>query len=386
MALHDEILVDIVSGLIPSPFRVADLLSRPDPVKTGYYLVGCGSYSENALKVIPANHSETRDGTVQGDYVKKGRPAAFYRLGNGQYELIAGITHEVHLNQEQELLGDNEGEDESLFADVNADHEGPPAAAPNAEAGLEDPLDPVEIIVETLARIPYRTYFRRQRIDYPDPPAVGWEARLASYFWPRLSQGWEVTRQAFDNFYGQFQTLETTWDPDSNTTQAGLLPMFSEICIWGNVKLPEGDPVRLAREVDEALTRIDAGEIPENCRLNSAWTKLYAVTRPETFVIYDSRVATALVSLLDPYMTRLADTPAFEPYSGLGTVAGRGGTRPRPLEWDWGNGYQSWQAQYSANRLCQAVVQRLNDSYPKSSSESPWTLREVEAVLFMEGY
>jgi len=37
-----------------------------------------------------------------------------------------------------------------------------------------------------------------------------------------------------------------------------------------------------------------------NCRLNSAWTKLYAFAIPDKCVIYDSRVAAAITSILDP--------------------------------------------------------------------------------------
>lgn len=386
MALHDEILVDIIIRLIPTPFRVADLLSRPDPERPGCYLVGNKCYTENSLRVIPANHSVTRDGSVQGDYVKRGRPAAFYRLGNGYYELIDTVSHQVELDERAEMLGDEEGENESLLIDVNANQEPPTEHSHYVEDELVNFLDPAAIIVETLARSPFITYFKKQRREYPVPPAVGWEARLGAYFWPTMDQDWAATTQAFTNFYHRFQTLMTTWNPASPATQADLLSLFRSICLWGGVKLPEERPDVLAHEVDEALTGIDAGVVPENCRLNSAWTKLYAVARPESFVIYDSRVATALVSLLDRHMAQLVDTPAFEPYRDLGTIAGRGGSRPRPLIWQWRNGYRCWKAQYAANRLCLAVVERLNTSYPKPIAENPWTLREVEAVLFMEGY
>lgn len=252
---------------------------------------------------------------------------------------------------------------------------------------LENILDPVEIIVETLAQKPYQSYFRRQRQRYPVPEAIGWKARLEAYFWPTMGQDWFSNKTQFAIFCNRFRELERHWDQRSATTQTGLLSLFEDVCTWGNVRLPEGDQDILINEVDKALHHIDTHQVPLNCRLNSAWTKLYAVARPKSFVIYDSRVATAIVSLLDPHMQRLEEAQEFEPYRDLGYINGRGGTRPRILQWRWTNAYRSWKAQYAANQLCYRIANRLNEIYQKKTgNENLWSMREVEAVLFMEGY
>ena len=65
--------------------------------------------------------------------------------------------------------------------------------------------------------------------------------------------------------------------------------------------------------------------------------------------------------------------------------AAASGTRPRGLRSrGWPNAYGSWNAQLEANSLCLEIRNCLNDL--KEDGRSTWTLREVEAVLFMEGY
>jgi len=113
---------------------------------------------------------------------------------------------------------------------------------------------------------------------------------------------------------------------------------------------------------------------------------------PDTCVIYDSRVAAALTSILDPAMCLISDSPEWQEYSRLGTISGRGGSRPRNVSWRWPIGYGTWASQMAANLLCRKAVEQLNrqpiarSDYHKFGDCTPWTLREVEAVLFMEGY
>lgn len=76
------------------------------------------------------------------------------------------------------------------------------------------------------------------------------------------------------------------------------------------------------------------------------------------------------------------------PTKAWGTAPGRGGTRPRQLQYRWPIGYQNWECQLAANVLGSAVRDELNRrtvAFAKQDGTA-WTLREVEAVLFMEGY
>ena len=46
------------------------------------------SFAPNTITTVPSNESISRDGKVKGDYVKRGRQAKAFRLGDGLYELI----------------------------------------------------------------------------------------------------------------------------------------------------------------------------------------------------------------------------------------------------------------------------------------------------------
>jgi hypothetical protein len=198
---------------------------------------------------------------------------------------------------------------------------------------------------------------------------------------------WEQTQEELGSYINRFRSITQSPRAGVEGTSDDLVSLFEEICVWGGVKLPESDPERLCEEVFRTLETLDRNEVPErgHSRLNSAWTKLYAIARPDSFVIFDSRVATALVSILDPYMNDLVNGQHFHKVQGLGTVPGRGGSRPRSTTWNWPVGYQSWQAQLCANKLCSDIVAYLNNT-PAINDQHEWTLREVEAVLFMEGY
>jgi len=179
-------------------------------------------------------------------------------------------------------------------------------------------------------------------------------------------------------------------DRDAATEQ---LNAFKDTCVWAGVRLPESDSCTLAAEVLRVWQSLTHGQKPTSgCRLNSAWTKLYALALPDKCVIYDSRVAAAVTSILDPTMEFLSEYPNWQPYANLGTVPGRGGSRPRDVRWKWPNGYRLWPSQTAANLLCREVFEELNrqaktrPDRQKMNDPSPWTLREVEAVLFMEGY
>jgi hypothetical protein len=129
-------------------------------------------------------------------------------------------------------------------------------------------------------------------------------------------------------------------------------------------------------------------------KVDSTLTKLYAFAKPDEYVIYDSRVAAAIISIAEDIYRyssvggRREETvnKVFHPcFPCLGIFPGAGGTRPRGTRWvGWPDSDRSIPAQLDANRLCTAIVGRLNDR--EEDGRSDWNLREVEAVLFMEGY
>ncbi len=393
MALHDEIRREITAGRIPRRFKTSDLKKIPGNT-AGHYKVGDREYSKNAINTIPRNHSIRPDGTRPGDYVRKHRKPAFLWFGKGEFELLS-----EHENNIEDSGPEGEGFDVAAGASketlIRGTAQGmPPYRLPvKVDSSLllriaEREPDPAAIIVSYLATQPFQAYYRRK----PEgQPRCGWAARLESYFWPEPDCTWPRACAFVSELSSQVHcAIETLRASSGNATAAReLMDAFKEICSWGHVKLPESDQGHLATEVLLAMKELEGGKKPPpTCRLNSAWTKLYAFALPDTCVIYDSRVAAALTSILDPAMEMFSDLPSWQPYLNLETISGRGGSRPRDLKWKWRNGYGIWASQMAANLLCRKVVDKLKarPDCHKIADSTPWTLREVEAVLFMEGY
>jgi hypothetical protein len=121
--------------------------------------------------------------------------------------------------------------------------------------------------------------------------------------------------------------------------------------------------------------------------VDSTLTKLFALTSPGSYVIYDSRVATAIVSIAEDIYrrTKINEFRIVFRYLGHMDSAASAGTRPRGRRHNgWPDAYRSWGAQIDANELCVGIRNCLNDR--NVDGKNDWNLREVEAVLFMEGY
>ena len=395
MALHHEIVRDIMAGRVPWRFKTSDLKGSPIPgTKPRRYRVGKGEYSENAINTIPRNHSVRPDGREPGDYVRKGRKPAFLWYGEGEYELILDRQHDF--KPEDDEFDSTEGVGEELVLGKRGGTSSGPLPM-NVDEDLvlriaTEAPDPATIIVRYVAEKPFQAYYRRKPVG---STKQGWGERLAAYYWPAPDRDWQLACLTVTQLSSQIQQAIRKLDirADDRVASEELLKAFKGTCVWGRVKLPESDPLILASEVMRVWRALSKGhEAPLACRLNSAWTKLYALALPEDCVIYDSRVAAAVTSILDPVMPLLSRCSKWQSHEELGTVPGRGGSRPRDLRWAWPNGYGSWASQTAANRLCRAVADEINGQATRQSDcqklndPSLWTLREVEAVLFMEGY
>ncbi len=358
MPLQDEIYAEY--GY--ERFTIDDLLSSPCQIAPGRFVVGSDTFAETTLRTFPYNRSISIDGLERGNHVNAEQTPLFYRFGNATFRMIE--VENGTYSTRQDCLGDSEGDGESILYDAEE--------------------SPASIVAHTIAYTPYHAYFRKQRRRHPDPEAIGWSSRLQAYFWPSFGNNWENTVPLIMQFSERFQAIENSRGIENRATD--LLRLFEDICAWGGVKLPETDENLLFDEVFRTLEYIDDNTLPGNdSRLNSAWTKLYAIARPNSFVIYDSRVATALISILDSYIGDFGAIDRFRIIEGLGTVPGRGGTRPRANRSNWPVGYRKWESQFAANNLCRLIVDYLNAN-DTINDEREWTLREVEAVLFMEGY
>ncbi len=396
MALHDEIMRAILRGELPWRFKTRDLKNRPAN-RDGYFKVGNGEYAANSINVMPRNYSIRRDDTCKGDYVKKGREPAFYWFGDGNFELILDHSHNLTDGATDNIDFDfDEGESEALIKieSVSSSEGSDTSSSLHSRAADQaaEELNAAVYISEYLAITPFQGFYRRKKCG---SPVLGWSDRLESYFWPTPSKDWLKTKALLSELSARMQSVIAALDkfPHDIDVARKLLDIFSEICVWGGVKLPESNPEKLAEEFLLCLDCLSRAQTPpKSCRLNSAWTKLYAFALPESFVIYDSRVANALTSILDNVFPIISSSSSWQPYGRLGTAPGRGGTRPRKLVGGWRIGYRDWDAQIAANKLCLDIMNQVNqqalekNEYRKRGANGEWTLREIEAVLFMEGY
>ena len=348
MALHDAIALEIHAGALPLHFRAADLktsgrrvyLSPTDANER--YRVGLDFFAANTINTQLANLCEHT-----GYWARNGQVARYRRVADGLYELLG-------LDETQELTAEVE----------------PAAEAP---LGCHD-LSPWEArFAFYLEHEPFQIYDRRRRKVYPAHAAQGLDARLSSYFWPSPGVNFAATEQVLQGFITQAQKLSL----DLAGNADAVLALFASICQWGGVRLPTQD----ADSVVANLQRVANRNAQNPAAMNSAWTKLYAMFYPDDFVIYDSRVATALVAIAEAVFDDVELDSFKTQYPNLGLIAGRGGSRPRATRTVWRNAYMSWPAQLDANRLVASIVEALN-----TRSGLSYSARQLEAVLFMEGY
>ncbi|MBB6286308.1 hypothetical protein FBY10_104272 [Pseudomonas sp. SJZ103] len=348
MALHDAIALEIHAGALPLHFRAVDLktsgrrvyLSPTDANER--YRVGLDFFAANTINTQLANLCEHT-----GYWARNGQVARYRRVADGLYELLG-------LDETQELTAEVE---------------------PAAETPLRcDNLSPWEArFAFYLEHEPFQIYDRRRRKVYPAQAAQGLDARLSSYFWPSPGVNFVATEQVLQGFIAQAQGLSL----DLAGNADAVLALFASICQWGGVRLPTQD----ADSVVANLQRAANHNAQNPAAMNSAWTKLYAMFYPDDFVIYDSRVATALVAIAEAVFDDVELDSFKTQYPNLGLIAGRGGSRPRATRTVWRNAYMSWPAQLEANRLVASIVQALN-----ARSDVAYNARQLEAVLFMEGY
>lgn len=368
MALHNQILKDIQDGKIPEIFTLNDL--KKAPLANGKFWVGGEAYGLSTLNTSPANLSIDAQGERCGKHVQKGATPKYIRLGRGKYTLNCIASQFKAAAVEDEAENDNTIQGEPF--QFNA-------------ITFDDAASIPEFICRYLNQTPFQYYFKKQSIKHPKKPALGLARRLNAYFWPNLSVSWQQSQALLDGFIAEFNAIELKQEHTDNAAE--LLTLFEKVCKWGGVNLPAITASELKIQVFSVLNAIDNGALPDSrFKINSAYTKLYAIARPDSFVIFDSRVAAALTSIMDSAYDSLTQLHDWPKYQNLGFVNGRGGSRPRLLKHTWKNGYQQWPAQIAANKLCLDIVAFINKTPELYGFERPISLRELEAILFMEGY
>lgn len=354
MSLYESILLEVAQDKVGSTFEVSELLTperrvlrEQDGMPVEKYRIGFEFFSKTSIRSNIANAALDPEADTHGAWVKAGQTPQFERVSRGSYRIL-GL-----------------GEEEASEGDVTC------------EAGQEsyERLSMAERVARYLSSEPFQIYYRRKKCFHPLEPVKGIPARLDAYFWPDQTVSYEKNAETLNRLIDRASDIAS--DLDAN---AGMVvELFQEICKWGGVPLPSVSP---ALVVDNIRAAREAS-IARPAHMNSAWTKLYAIFFPEQFVIYDSRVATALIAIAEATSNSLELDEFKRAFPAIGSIVGRGGTRPRAFRSHWRNAYGSWAAQLEANKLCAEVLAVLNHEKP---IDQVVRLRELEAVLFMEGY
>jgi len=357
--LGDHIRIEIQAGNLGETFTVEQIKN-----------LGCSGnncciagqqYSRQHVGTILANHS-IGPGDRQGEWVKRGsKPLFIKHEQRATYSLNRG-----YLEQDDDLVDLNQIK----------------------QSSNEDCLEVAPLLVDHVRNLPFRQFINTNRGGkwYPEHgPITGWLERLNHYSWN--GRGWAETQRILHQLTDRIAQLRNNCKQELNRNlENEAQEIYDDIRTWGN---PRGTQ----REGQELLAMLEALWKENQINLvDSTLTKLYAMSNPDEFVIYDSRVAASIVTLAEDIFRmrnrngqRIDTVFDFQKmYPNLGTYGGVGGTRPRGTRAKWPNAYGNVDAQLQANALCKSIVVCLNEE--AEDNKTDWNLREVEAVLFMDGY
>jgi hypothetical protein len=302
------------------------------------------------------------------------------------YSLPAGIDilQEPANNQVVSIENDCGSIVESGFANTQI------ASGNDSTKGVLAKNDIYNSFVDYLENKPFRLFsYEKKGQWYPvNGSVMGWSNRLEAYLWNNTD--WAHTKPQLESFTAQLGELIV-----SNNIQDAL-NIYSKIKKWGGITKDDSVTADYVINGLKTVYKYVTDGQSVFVKINSTWTKVYALAFPESFVIYDTRVAYAIVSIAeDIYRPSRSEGSSPEDninqfkkaFNEIGIMpfAARGGTRPRGVRYkNWPNAYESWNAQLQANEFCKGIRDSLNSK--KIGGREDWTLREVEAVLFMEGY
>lgn len=367
--LRDRIKKEIEKGNLGEIFeikKVTELHSLGDKC-----LVGGAKYPKASVRHLLANHS-VGPGDRKGQSVKAGQEILFVKLKQATYSIF----------DEDGLSDEEQQEENTTAADVP-----PTTGSSRNESSGKDRI--AADFVHYLRNKPFRVKLNKADagVWYPEAgPAMGWANRLNTYHWDK--KGWQDTSAILNDFVRQLRSLKAERDLGaSSSLEAKALGIYNAIRDWGNPRGTKRDGAFILERLDELWN-------DEISTVDSTLTKLYAFANPEEYIIYDSRVATAILSIAeDIYRYKTIDKKRIETvnlkfcaeYPHLGLYQGAGGTRPRGYRWSkWPRADRNTNSQIDANDLCKRILKVLRST--QEDGRDDWTMREVEAVLFMEGY
>lgn len=267
-------------------------------------------------------------------------------------------------------------------------------------ASLQKTADRAQHLATFVRRLHEAQFQSTYRKKPQGKPVVGWDQRLCAYFWPTPDQGYQKTCADTSGFSETSRELAEVLQQRerwNEVEQQRAVALAKSIFSWGGV--PQKPETVTPENVEHVFRSAIRNDATAKAKMNSGWTKVSAFATAhlenreggQPQVIWDSRVAAAITSRLDAQLP--ADVNPAELLPGVGTVPGRGGTRPRALTRSWPSGYMTWSGQVSGSQLVREIRDILNNprlEYPPmplpGEGTGLWTTRGVEMVLFMDGY
>ena len=375
MAMSENVAIDVVLGLIPNKFHPVDLMGNPSSHNGETYTIGMSEYKKSTI-ITNLNNLSVGPGNRKGNHVKKGYKPHYRKYKDGKFSLLNitasdNVCFEEVINVPKIVGHPNSGKQRGKSKKINKD------------SIYKD-------FVNYLGCNPFRIYLGDGRW-YPHGKAiVGWKNRLDYYAWPLNTNKpgnpvkWENTDNKLSKFIDRLTNLIDAAKLNEfpvNKQRSIALDIYNDIKKWGN---PRGND-RDGKQILEIIMKISANDVSD-MPVDSTLTKLYAFTKPDEYAIYDTRVAAAIVTVAEDLYRRDKINKFQDEFPNLGHMkyAANSGTRPRGIRSKWPNAYQVWNAQLDANKLCIGIRDELNKAGIDGNED--WNLRQVEAVLFMEGY
>jgi hypothetical protein len=270
-------------------------------------------------------------------------------------------------------------------------------APPRPEEDRNERRRIVNALVAEIHDKQFESKYRNRAIGVP--AVKGWDERLRAYFWPNPDCGYEQTCAGLETLVRTGETLARALQNGGhwNEEEEALAIQFAyDVFAWGSVP-QKPEKVTAANVLAVFRDALDDNQ-HSKALMNSGWTKVaaFATAHLESVdggkpqVIWDSRVAASLIERLSGFLPDRETASNIFP--DIGSVPGRGGTRPRKPSIKWPTGYGRWATQVSGSALVREIRDVLNEQpeYPPmplgGGTTGRWTTRGVEMVLFMDGY
>jgi len=287
----------------------------------------------------------------------------------------------------------------------NADQAPPPKLPPDP-----DYSDLLKAIVQWIQDDPFQRSYRQGKHILPRgnaPRGNGWDFRLREFAYtrswlpafPRVHQTTAPVRQQMRKLREKYDWGEIQEDSQISKKDLKQLDDAARwIFDWGEAPQKPGFSSGAWLVFAGAVTGVPSSEAP----LNGSWSKFASFASeglPHELPVWDSRVSSSVIHRIDRILTANGLTPDdFPNLVHLRILLANGGTRPRPLHFQWRSGFpqandSAWAHYFAIAEILRQMLATLNDpenQFPRmplpDGGSGDWDMFDLNLVLFMDGY